>query len=40
MEIEDLVDSVGFDIIRYMYATLVDYPDDLVRLWGWSATAP
>ncbi|MBW2587715.1 MAG: glutathione S-transferase family protein [Deltaproteobacteria bacterium] len=38
MEIEDLVDDVGFDIIRYMYATLVDYPADLVRLWGWSAT--
>lgn len=38
MEIEELVDSVGFDIIRYMYATLVDYPDDLVALWGWSAT--
>jgi glutathione S-transferase len=38
MEIEDLVDDVGFDIIRYMYATLVEYPDDLVALWGWSAT--
>lgn len=38
MEIEDLVDDVGFDIIRYMYATLVEYPDDLVHLWGWSAT--
>jgi glutathione S-transferase len=38
MEIEGLVDDVGFDIIRYMYATLVDYPADLVRLWGWSAT--
>jgi glutathione S-transferase len=38
MTIEDLVDDVGFDIIRFMYATLADYPADLVRLWGWSAT--
>ena len=38
MVIEDLVDNVGFDIIRYMYSTLLEAPDHFAQVWSWNAT--
>ena len=39
MKIEDLADSVGNDVIRYMYAPMVQHPPDFVAVWGWGAGA-
>lgn len=37
MAIEDLADSVGWDIIRHMYIALLERPDDFFEVWGWKA---
>jgi glutathione S-transferase len=38
MAIEDLIDSVGEDVIRYMYAKLTQHDDDFVDIWAWGST--
>ena len=37
MELEDLADSIGRDVIRYMYAPMIEQPDDFIEVWGWGA---
>ena len=38
MAIEDRVDDVGEDVIRYMYAPMIQHPTHFVEVWGWGST--
>ena len=37
MSLEDRADSLGDDVIRYMYAPMIERPNDFVEVWGWGA---
>jgi glutathione S-transferase len=38
MEIEERFDRVGSHVIRYLYSFALDYPDEVLDLWGVDAT--
>ena len=37
MALEDQADSFGDDVIRYMYAPMLEQPEDFIQVWGWES---